>query len=353
MAVPKLTIGLTFDDVLLEPRRSAVVRSEVVLHTQLTKQLTLNIPIISAAMDTVSDAPMAIALGKLGGLAVVHRNCTIAEEVAMVRQARAKKVQVGAAVGPHDMERAKALDQAGASAIFLDCAHAHSVRIIQSAKRMKKSIKAPLVVGNIATKEAAAALVTFADAVKVGIGPGAICTTRVVAGIGVPQLTAIQNVVAVAKKKNIPVIADGGIKYSGDIVKALAAGASSVMLGSLLAGTKEAPGRTLRIKGQLVKSFRGMGSLGAMAKGQSSDRYFQKDNTKYVPEGIEGIVPYKGPVKDVIWQLIGGLKSGMGYIGSKTITDISKQARFIQITNVSLIESHPHGVTITKPAPNY
>ena len=166
-------------------------------------------------------------------------------------------------------------------------------------------------------------------------------------------MTAIQNVVAVAKKKNIPVIADGGIKYSGDIVKALAAGASSVMLGSLLAGTKEAPGRTLRIKGQLVKSFRGMGSLGAMAKGQSSDRYFQKDNTKYVPEGIEGIVPYKGPVKDVIWQLIGGLKSGMGYIGSKTITDISKQARFIQITNVSLIESHPHGVTITKPAPNY
>lgn len=345
--------GLTFDDVLLEPRFSDVKRDEVDLGARLTKKIRLKIPILAAAMDTVSGVKMAIILGKLGGMAVLHRNCTIAEEVAMVKNVKKYKVIVGTAVGPLDIERARVLDKAGAEVIFVDCAHAYNARIIIGVKKIKKLVKAQVVVGNIATAEAALAFTSFADAIKVGVGPGSICTTRVVAGVGVPQLTAIFNIVAVAKKKNVPVIADGGMKYSGDVIKALAAGASTVMLGSMLAGTKEAPGKLVTINGQRFKSYRGMGSLGAMKVGQSSDRYFQKGNKKYVPEGIEGAVPYKGPVDEVIWNIIGGLKSGMGYIGAHSIDEIPKQAKFIRITSASLKESHPHTVMVSKKAPNY
>ncbi|MDD5039912.1 MAG: IMP dehydrogenase [Patescibacteria group bacterium] len=346
-------LGLTFDDVLLEPRYSMVVRREVDLSSALTKRLNLQVPILAAAMDTVSGVRMAIALGKLGGMAVLHRNCTISDEVTMVRRVQRQHVLVGAAVGPHDIERAVALDRAGTGVLFVDCAHAHNSRIIADAKKIKRAVRAQVVVGNIATAEAARAIAPFADALKVGIGPGAICTTRVVTGVGVPQLTAIQNVYPIARKYRIPIIADGGIKYSGDIVKALAAGASTVMLGSLLAGTTEAPGTLIHIGGKKYKTYRGMGSLGAMRGGKSSDRYFQRGAARYVPEGVEGAVPYCGPVSDIIWHLTGGLRSGMGYLGAQRIVDLPRQARFIQITSASFLESHPHSITIRKKAPNY
>ncbi len=368
-----IRFGLTFDDVLLEPRESGVVRDGTKLETKLTRKIKLQIPILAAAMDTVSEDAMAVSLGRLGGMAVIHRNCSIQEQVRMIRKVKMAKpgsapagstIRVGAAVGSYDLERAKALDKAGADAIVVDTAHAHNLMAINDAKKIKKSIKAELIVGNIATREAAAELVKFADAIKVGVGPGSICTTRVVAGIGVPQLTAILDVAKIAAKKNIPVIADGGIKYSGDAVKALAAGASVVMLGSMLAGTREAPGKIIKIGGKLYKSYRGMGSLGVMQGGKSSDRYFQhplsisplirgRINGGYVPEGVEAVTAYKGELADVIFQITGGIKSGMGYIGAATIADIPKRARFIQITGAGLKESHPHGITITKKAPNY
>lgn len=345
--------GLTFDDVLLEPQASAVSRSKVALETKLTKKIKIKIPIVSAAMDTVSELSMAFSLGALGGIAVLHRNCSVQKQVAWVKSLKKKKLLAAAAVGPGDLERARTLDRAGCDVIVVDTAHAHNLRAISSAREIKRKIKAQLVVGNIGTREAAAEICKFADAVKVGIGPGSICTTRVVAGIGVPQLTAIMDVVAVAAKKNIPVIADGGMRYSGDVVKALAAGASSVMLGSMLAGTRESPGKLIKIKGELYKSYRGMGSFGAMQSGRSTDRYFQKGAKKYVPEGVEGAIRYKGPLSTVVEQIIGGLKSGMGYIGAKDIPSMRQQARFIRITNAGLRESHPHSITITKKAPNY
>ena len=349
----KIRLALTFDDVLLEPRESGVVRDGVNLETKLTKKIKLKIPILAAAMDTVSEDAMAVALGRLGGMAVIHRNCSIQRQVAMVKKAKKARVLVGAAVGSYDLERAKALDKAGADVIVVDTAHAHNLMTIKGAKDIKQAVKAQLIVGNIATKEAAAELIKFADAIKVGVGPGSICTTRVVAGIGVPQLTAILDVAAVAKKKKIPVIADGGMKYSGDIVKALAAGASTVMLGSMLSGTKEAPGKIIKIGGKEFKSYRGMGSLGVMQGGKSSDRYFQKNAKNYVPEGVEATTPYKGELKDVVFQITGGVASGMGYIGARSIPDMPKQARFIQITNAGLKESHPHSINIVKKSPNY
>lgn len=348
-----ISLGLTFDDVLLEPRESRVFREDTNLETHLTKKIKLRIPIIAAAMDTVSGSAMAIALGKLGGMAVIHRNCSKEEQVRMVALAKKENVLVGAAVGSNDLERAQMLDRSGVDAIFVDTAHAHNMKVVESAKKIKKHIKAALIVGNIATKEAALELVKFADGIKVGIGPGSICTTRVVAGVGVPQLTAIFDVCEVAKKHGIPVIADGGMRYSGDIVKALAAGAGSVMTGSMLAGTDETPGKIITINGKKFKSHRGMGSLAVMKGNNSSDRYFQKNSKTFVPEGVEAMLPYKGPVSDVVDQLLGGIRSGMGYIGAKTIADMTKRARFIQITNAGLIESHPHDITITKKAPNY
>ena len=474
---------LTFDDVLLQPRRSSVLPNQVNIQTQLTKDITLNIPILSAAMDTVTESRMAIAMAQNGGLGVIHKNFDIstqASEVArvkrfeagivydpitmspnntiedvfaimdeknisgfpvvdknkkllgiitnrdvrfvtnkksMVKEYMTKKVitiqknqstnhakkllhenrieklvvvdsqkrciglitvkdiqrserypssvrdkngrlLVGAAVGTKidDLERAIALDKSGVDILFIDTAHGHSNSVIDAFKKIRKKTHCPIVVGNIATPEAAKDLIKLGvDAIKVGIGPGSICTTRVVAGVGVPQFTAIQEISSVASRSKIPMISDGGIRFSGDIVKALAAGGNCIMAGSLFAGTDESPGEVFLFQGRSYKSYRGMGSLGAMARG-SADRYFQdeiNESIKLVPEGIEGRIPYKGPVSNVLFQLTGGLKSGMGYTGSKDLSSLRKNAKFVRLTNSGINESHVHGVQVTKEAPNY
>jgi len=474
---------LTFDDVLLQPRKSSVLPNHVNIQTQLTKDITLNIPILSAAMDTVTESRMAIAMAQNGGLGVIHKNFDIstqASEVArvkrfeagivydpitmspnntiedvfaimdeknisgfpvvdknkkllgiitnrdvrfvtnkksMVKEYMTKKVitiqknqstnhakkllhenrieklvvvdsqkrciglitvkdiqrserypssvrdkngrlLVGAAVGTKidDLERAIALDKSGVDILFIDTAHGHSNSVIDAFKKIRKKTHCPIVVGNIATPEAAKDLIKLGvDAIKVGIGPGSICTTRVVAGVGVPQFTAIQEISSVASKSKIPMISDGGIRFSGDIVKALAAGGNCIMAGSLFAGTDESPGEVFLFQGRSYKSYRGMGSLGAMARG-SADRYFQdeiNESIKLVPEGIEGRIPYKGPVSNVLFQLTGGLRSGMGYTGSKDLSSLRKNAKFIRLTNSGITESHVHGVQVTKEAPNY
>jgi IMP dehydrogenase len=353
MRLERIPLRLTFDDVLLEPRRSSVARAAVDVSAQFTKKIRLAIPVISAAMDTVSDGRMAVALGKLGGIAVLHRNCETAQQVSWIRLAKKAGVKVAVAVGPTDIERARAVARAGADAVVVDCAHAHHTAVIQGARAIRRAVKTQLVVGNIATREAAREIGKFVDALKVGIGPGSICTTRVVAGVGVPQLSAIIDVAQEAKKKKIPVIADGGMRFSGDVVKALAAGASTVMLGGMLAGTKEAPGKLVRLKGKLFKSYRGMGSLGALEGRRSSDRYFQKGAKRFVPEGIEGFVPYRGALEDVVWQVVGGVRSGMGYVGARTIAELPSRARFVRLTGAGFSESHPHSVLIQKIAPNY
>ena len=477
--------ALTFDDVLLEPAHSNVVPREVSLATQLTKNITLNIPLVSAAMDTVTEANLAIALAEQGGIGIIHKNMspesqadhvkkvkrfesgvvndpitinpnmsvdeviqitrkhkisglpvidnnkvvgivtnrdlrfednlnqpvknvmtprerlvTVAEGankdeiMRLLHQHRLERLlvidkddhlrglitvkdiqkssdhpfackdtderlRVGAAVGTgEDTEkRVDLLVSAGVDLIVVDTAHGHSKGVLDRVKWIKKHFpNTDVIGGNIATADAAKALIDHgADGVKVGIGPGSICTTRIVAGVGVPQVTAIANVAEILNKKNIPFIADGGIRYSGDIAKAIAAGASSVMLGSMFAGTEEAPGEVELYQGRSYKSYRGMGSIGAMQKG-SSDRYFQDSENnaeKLVPEGIEGRVPYKGPVLNVIHQLMGGLRASMGYVGVQNITEMHKKATFVQITNAGIKESHVHDVQITKEAPNY
>lgn len=474
--------GITFDDVLLVPQYSEVIPNQVCLKTNLTKSIQLNIPMMSAGMDTVTEHRMAIAMARQGGIGIIHKNMTIeqqADEVdkvkrsengvivnpfsltenhlvsdanelmgkykisgvpivdsvgklvgiitnrdmrflsdyngpisevmtkdnlitapvgttmeqaqAILRQHKIEKLPLvdengylkglitikdiekavqfpnsardekgrllcGAAIGvtANVLERAHALVDAQADVLVLDSAHGHSKNIINTLKMVKAEFpNVPVIAGNIATAEAAEALIAAgADAVKVGIGPGSICTTRIVAGIGVPQITAVYDVAQVAKKYGIPVIADGGIKYSGDIVKALAAGANVVMLGSLLAGCAESPGETEIYQGRSFKVYRGMGSLAAMANG-SKDRYFQEGAKKLVPEGVEGRVPYKGSVADTIFQLVGGIRSGMGYCGCPTIEELHQKAKFVQITNAGLRESHPHDIQITKEAPNY
>ena len=474
---------LTFDDILLQPRKSSVLPNQVNIQTQLTKSITLNIPILSAAMDTVTESNMAIAMAQNGGLGVIHKNFDIltqASEVARVKRFEAgivydpitmspentiedvfvimdeKKISgfpvidktkkllgiitnrdvrfvtnkksmvkdymtkkvitiqknqstnyakkllhenrieklvvvdnqkkciglitvkdiqrserypssvrdkngrllVGAAVGTKldDLDRAVALDKSGVDVLFIDTAHGHSMSVIDAYKKIRKNTHCPIVVGNIATPDAAKDLIKLGvDAIKVGIGPGSICTTRVVAGVGVPQFTAIQEISTIASKAKIPMISDGGIRFSGDIVKALAAGADCIMAGSLFAGTDESPGEVFLFQGRSYKSYRGMGSLGAMARG-SADRYFQdeiNDSIKLVPEGIEGRIPYKGTVSNVLFQLTGGLKSGMGYTGSKDLSNLRKNAKFIRLTNSGINESHVHGVQVTKEAPNY
>ena len=479
----EIPLGLTFDDVLLQPLESTVLPSQADTKTQLTREIPLNIPLISSAMDTVTEADMAIALAQLGGIGVLHRNLSVDEQATAVRavkrfesgmvvnpitmtpdqtlaealelmkanrisgipiveksgklcgiltnrdvrfaenpkqrvselmtkenlavvglgtsqevaqrilhQRRIEKLlvvddrehlvglitvkdiekavaapyatkdgegrlRVAAAttVGDAGFARSEALIEAGCDCIVIDTAHGHNTDVAKSVERVKSlSNSIQIIAGNIATADAAKALIDAgADAVKVGIGPGSICTTRVIAGVGVPQLTAIMNAAQAAN--GVPVIADGGIRTSGDIAKALAAGASTVMVGSLLAGTEEAPGETFLYQGRAYKSYRGMGSVGAMARG-SADRYFQqdiKDQLKLVPEGIEGQVPYKGPVREIVHQLVGGVKAAMGYTGSKTIKDLQKRARFVRITNAGLSESHVHDVAITREAPNY
>ena len=479
---------LTFDDVLLKPQASTILPNNVDISTNLTKDIKLNIPIISAAMDTVTESKMAISMSQNGGLGVIHKNYDIETQSYEVKKVKryeagivynpitmspnntiedvlnvmekqnisgfpvvdkANKLQgiitnrdvrfvinkktkvkdlmtkkvisitqtqskgmssfglakkllqenrieklvvtdnsnkciglitvkdiqrgekfpysvkdkngqllVGAAIGskPNDLQRAIELDKAGVDILFIDTAHGHSSAVLESFKKIRKKINLPIVVGNIATPEAAKDLIKLgADAIKVGIGPGSICTTRIVAGVGVPQFTAIQDIATITNKNKIPMISDGGIRYSGDIVKALAAGANCIMAGSLFAGTDESPGEVFLFQGRSYKSYRGMGSLGAMARG-SADRYFQdeiNEAIKLVPEGIEGRIPYKGQVSNVLFQLTGGLRSGMGYTGSKNLTILKKNAKFVRLTNSGINESHVHGVQVTKEAPNY
>ena len=368
--------GLTFDDVLLIPAESHVLPNEVNLSTRLAKNIKLNIPLTSAGMDTVTEGPMAIAMALQGGLGVVHKNMSIqaqAGEVANVKSvvvpANATKAAVddqnrllcAAAVGvtSDTFERAEALLKAGADAIVIDTAHGHSAGVLRKIKEIRDHFPdVTLIAGNVATGEATKALYDAGvDVVKVGIGPGSICTTRVVAGVGVPQITAIYDAASVAREYHKPIIADGGIKYSGDVVKALAAGGNAVMLGSMLSGTTEAPGEVFEDNGKKYKAYRGMGSVGAMAQAHgSSDRYFQggvNEANKLVPEGIEARVEYKGDVSDIVFQIDGGLRSGMGYVGAPDIPTLIEKAQFVQITNAGLRESHPHDVQITRAAPNY
>jgi IMP dehydrogenase len=490
MHLPEIPLGLTFDDVLLVPAESAVMPSEVMLATAITKSILLNIPVLSSAMDTVTEADMAIVMAQAGGIGVLHRNLLIEEQALAVRQVKrfesgmvvnpltlgvsstlrealalmqqhkisgipivepsvaggpgkligiltnrdvrfaenmdqpvselmtrdnlatvklgvghgeaqkllhqrrieklvvvddayncvglitvkdieksvtypnatkdsTGRLRVAAAttVGDAGFERTEALIDADCDLIVLDTAHGHSVHVARAVERIKKlSNTVQVMAGNIATAEAAKSLIgAGADAVKIGIGPGSICTTRIVAGVGVPQLSAIMACAEEAAKQGIPGIADGGMRTSGDVAKALAGGAAAVMVGSLLAGTTEAPGEVFLYQGRSYKSYRGMGSVGAMARG-SADRYFQqdiKDHMKLVPEGIEGQVAYKGPARDVLHQLTGGVRAAMGYTGAKTLADFRNRAQFIRITNAGLRESHVHDVTITREAPNY
>ena len=343
--------ALTFDDVLLTPKYSEILPSEVTTNTSLSKNLNLKIPIISSAMDTVTESKMAIAIAKAGGIGVIHRNLDIKSQISEINKVKSKKLLVGAAVGagPLEYKRAEAILKANVDLIVVDTAHGHTKKVGEIIRKIKKlkSNKTTLCAGNIATTEAAKFLIKLgAEVIKVGIGPGSICTTRLVAGIGVPQLSAILAVRKGVGRKKVSIIADGGIKFSGDISKALAAGADAVMIGSLFAGTNESPGKIIKKNGKLFKSFRGMGSIGAMNKG-SADRYFQtkqKDTSKYVPEGVEGLVKYKGSVEKIIYKLIGGLKSSMGYLGSKKIINLRDKPKFVKITKAGFYESMVHNI---------
>ena len=363
--------GYTFDDLLLVPAYSQVVPADVQLKTRLCDGILLSIPVCSAAMDTVTESKMGIALAQAGGLGFIHKNLSSDLQAEMVKEVKAAavltnsavdargKLLAGAAVGVSEgtMARVQLLVEAGVDIITVDSAHGHSAGVIETVRKIhEKYPNLPLVGGNIVTGDAAQALIQAgASVLKVGVGPGSICTTRIVSGVGVPQLTAVSDVVQVAKRYNVGVIADGGIKFSGDIVKALAAGADAVMLGGLLAGCEETPGEIIEVYGKKVKTYVGMGSLSAMQRG-SSDRYFQggqKELKKLVPEGIEATVPYKGPMSDVIYQMMGGLRSGMGYCGCANIEELKEKAQFVKISNAGLKESHPHTVENVKEAPNY
>ena len=352
--------ALTFDDVTLTPSYSEILPSEVDTSIKLTKYLKLKTPLLSAAMDTVTESKMAIAIAKAGGIGVIHRNLDIKKQIIEIRKVKKQKLLVGAAVGagPQEFKRAKAILKEGIDLIVVDTAHGHTKKVSEIIKFIKKTKnrKIALCAGNIATAEAAKFLIKLGvDIVKVGIGPGSICTTRLVAGIGVPQLSAIISVKNGIKNKNVKIISDGGIKYSGDLAKAFAAGADAVMIGSLFAGTDETPGRLIKKNGKMFKSFRGMGSVGAMNKG-SADRYFQikqKDSSKYVPEGVEGFVKYKGKVELIIYKLIGGLKSSMGYLGSKVISKLRYKANFVKITKAGFYESMVHNVDMVKNDDKY
>ena len=358
-------LGLTYDDVLLLPDASDVVPSEVDTRTQLTRSISLDIPLVSSAMDTVTESAMAIAMAKAGGIGIIHRNLAVDEQVTHVKLVKGANLRVGAAVGVGDdgFERAEALIGVGVDVIVVDTAHGHHRAVLEAIAKIKKHFpKQEIIGGNIATRAGAQALINAgADAVKVGVGPGSICTTRVVAGVGVPQITAIMEAAKACKKADIPLIADGGLQYSGDIAKAIVSGADTVMLGSLLAGCEESPGELVEIDGMKFKTYRGMGSLSAMQsrgtkKSYSKDRYMQDDvlaEDKLVPEGIEGKVAYRGSVSEVVHQLVGGLRSGMGYAGAENIAALQRRGRLIQITSAGLQESHPHDVLDVADAPNY
>ena len=348
--------GLTFDDVLILPGYSEVLPRDVDIHVQLTKNIRLGIPLISAGMDTVTEAAMARAIALEGGLGIIHKNMSIEAQAAQVASVKSEGLLVGAAVGVTQdvLERVSALVEAGVDIITVDTAHGHSKGVLDTVRKIKEVFPGlALIAGNVATAEGTLALIEAgADVVKVGIGPGSICTTRVVTGIGVPQITAVMECARAAREYGVPIIADGGIRLSGDITKALAVGANAVMLGSLFAGTDESPGQVIRVNGKDYKSYRGMGSLGAMDSG-SADRYFQSESKKYVPEGIEGTVLYKGALKDVVYQLMGGLRSGMGYVGAANLTELYEKSKLVKITQASLVENHPHDIEMIKAAPNY
>ncbi len=352
--------ALTFDDVTLAPKYSEILPSEADTSVELTKNLKLKIPILSSAMDTVTESKMAIAIAKAGGLGIIHRNLEIKKQILEIRKVKMKKLLVGAAVGAgvNEFERAKAILKENLDIIVVDTAHGHTKKVSEIIKFIKKikGKRTALCAGNIATPEAAKFLLKLGvDIIKVGIGPGSICTTRLVAGIGVPQLSAILNVRNGIKNKNAKIISDGGIKYSGDLAKAFAAGADAVMIGSLFAGTDEAPGKIIKRNGKLFKVFRGMGSVGAMNKG-SADRYFQlkqQDVSKYVPEGVEGFAKYKGKIGNIIYKLIGGLRSSMGYLGSKKIKYLRNKPQFFKITKAGFYESMVHSVDIVKSDKKY
>ncbi len=351
--------ALTFDDVLLLPKYSNVLPSETNISLNLSKNINLKSPFLSSAMDTVTESAMAIAMAKSGGIGVIHRNLNIKDQCLEIKKVKKNRLLVGAAVGTsqNDLDRTKSLIDSGVDLIVIDTAHGHSEKVIKILSKIKKkNLKIPICVGNIATGEAAKRLYNSgADIIKVGIGPGSICTTRMVAGIGVPQITAIMDVHQALKGKKTKIISDGGIKFSGDIAKAIAAGADAIMMGSIFAGTDESPGKKYKIKNKFYKKYRGMGSIGAMSSG-SSNRYFQKnykDKSKFVPEGVDGRVEYKGNVSKIIYQLQGGLRSSMGYIGAKKLQDIKKNAQFIKITKAGFYESMVHSVEMVEPTLNY
>jgi len=364
-------LGLTFDDVLLIPQYSEILPGDASVASRFSRHIALNTPIVSAAMDTVTEDGMAIAIALEGGIGVIHRNQAPerqAEQVARVKAAPVPadavlanvdshgRLRVAAAVGvgSDSIARAEGLVKAGVDALCVDTAHGHTFNVIDALHRYRASYgeAIDLVAGNVATPEGTAALIKAgADGVKVGIGPGSICTTRIVAGVGVPQLTAIMMCAAVAHGHDVPIVGDGGIRYSGDIVKALAAGADSVMLGRLLAVAEESPGESERVGGRVVKEYRGMGSLGAMSAG--SDRYPQVDRHKLVPEGVEARISVEGPLAGILYQLIGGTKAGMTYCGAESIADLRVKARFVQLTQSGQIESHPHDIELARSAPNY
>ena len=343
--------ALTFDDVTLAPNYSNILPSDVNTAVKLTKYLSLKIPLISSAMDTVTESKMAIAIAEKGGIGVIHRNLTVQDQIKEIKKVKSKNFLVGAAVGAslYEHKRAEKILKEDLDLIVVDTAHGHTKKVADIIRKIKKikPKRTALCAGNIATTEAAKFLIKLGvDIIKVGIGPGSICTTRLVAGIGVPQLSAILNVRKAIGKKQTTMIADGGIKFSGDLAKALAAGADAVMIGSLFSGTDQAPGKIIKRNEKLFKSFRGMGSIGAMNKG-SADRYFQskqKDSSKYVAEGVEGFVKYKGSVDKIIYQLVGGLKSSMGYLGSSKVIDLRKKPKFFKITKAGFYESMVHNI---------
>lgn len=352
--------ALTYDDVLLVPQYSEVLPTDTSLKTTVGK-LTLTLPFFSAPMDTVTESAMAIALAEAGGIGIIHKNMSAEQQAREVEAVAHKKLLVGAAVsvGDEQFQRAKMLVHAGAVMLVVDSAHGHSKGILSQVARLKKAFGqrgVTIVGGNVATAAGTRALVKAgADVVKVGVGPGSICTTRIVAGVGVPQLTAVMDAVAAVKGTKVSIIADGGIKYSGDVVKALAAGAHAIMAGGLFSGTDEAPGEIVTVNGKKMKTYRGMGSIDAMEKG-SKDRYGQKGVTekrKLVPEGVVGYTPYKGSVSEILFQLAGGVHSGMGYNGAKDLATLRKTATFVRITNAGLKESHPHTLEGIKPTTNY
>jgi IMP dehydrogenase len=374
----RLTQALTFDDVLLKPRYAGFLRAEIDLSCQLTPRVRLQAPLISAPMDTVTESELAIILARDGGIGIIHRNLTIEQQADEVALVKAAGLLVGAAVGSSSgfEERVEALVKAGVDVIVVDSAHGHALKVITTVSYIKQHYDIDVIAGNVATSDGAKALINAgADALRVGMGPGAICTTRIVSGMGVPQLTAIVDTAKVAVRHGIPVIADGGITYSGDVVKALAAGASCVMFGRMFAATKEAPGKTVVFKAAdvparfrsivhdpnqeyLFKEYRGMGSVAAMKRGleiSSEDEFHGKDfkSDVLIAEGVEGMVPCTGTVHELVTQIIGGVTSGMYYVGSRTIPELWETAEFMQITQASLGESHPHDLFVTNPGANY